>query len=114
MSTFLRLVLAVIVLVNLTSAPLCIDMQCSTEVESCCALEDQATQCVEDAREDDHAASEKPDDHCASCSQCSVSVIVSSTIVTEQVVASPLPTKILIEHTLSGWVSLPERPPSQA
>ena len=109
-----RYLLGLIVLVNLTSGPLCVDTQCSTEAETCCSLEDEVIPCVEDACEDDHATSERPDDHCASCSHCSVSVVVSQAIVTEEVAASPLATKILIEHTLSGWVSLPERPPSQA
>ena len=109
-----RYLLSVIVFVSLTTGPLCIDTKCSTEAESCCSLEAEATQCVEDACEDDHAASENPDDHCASCSHCSISVIVNQLVVTEQNVTGPLPTKILIEHTLSGWVSLPERPPSQA
>lgn len=112
MQTVFRYLLSVIVFVSLTTGPLCIDTQCSTEAETYCSLEDEPTQCVEDACEDDHAASERPDDHCASCSHCSISVVVSQLIVAEQVAASPLSTKILIEHTLSGWVSLPERPPS--
>lgn len=108
-----RYLLGLIVLVNLTIGPMCIDTQCSTAAETCCSLEAEATQCVDNACEDDHAASEAPDDHCANCSHCSISVIVDQLVVTEQIVASPLPTKILIEHTLSGWVSLPERPPSE-
>ena len=114
MSTLFRLVLALIVLVSLTSAPFCVDTQCSTEAESCCSLSDEEIHGVANAGKDDHPATENSDDNCASCSHCSISVIISSMVAEEQVITSPLTTKIILEHTSSGWVSLPERPPSQA
>ena len=113
-SALFRCFLVFAVLVNLTGAVLCIDTECEAKAETCCSLEAEEILCVEDHCEDDHANAEQttPDDHCASCSHCSISVIVTTAFVEEQVVTSPLVSPILTEHTLTGWVSLPERPPS--
>jgi hypothetical protein len=112
--TLFRYILAFIVFVSLTSGPLCIDQQCSAEESSCCSLEDEPTACAEDDSTDEHAEEQQPDDHCASCPQCSASVLVTTIVTQEQVITAPLIPSVLIEHTLAGWVTLPERPPSVA
>src|SRR5687768_6498412 len=54
MQTFFRYLLSIIVFVSLTTGPLCIDAQCSTEADACCGLEAEEISCIDDSCEDDH------------------------------------------------------------
>jgi hypothetical protein len=106
----LRSLLAIIVLVNLTGAVLCIDSQCATEMASCSDHHEVEACCTDTGHESDE--DHPTDDHCSSCPQCSASVIIIDGLERQHIVTLSLPAKLLIEDTRIGWVSLPERPPS--
>lgn len=112
MQPVFRYILSLIVLICLTGGPLCVDATCSAEAEACCGLSPENTQRADDHCNDDYPKSETQDDHCANCLHCSISVIISVTILAYEIDMCPVGAQLLSVSTLPGWVSLPERPPS--